>query len=97
MCCLLERWKEEGGDTSTLRVNSSFKYHPDTLKLGQEGVYGVVNRLRVQIPNSVRRLLNYDPEKVTSPPRSERAERVSVLSITAQERGRGRYMNFACE
>ena len=47
VCCLLERWKEEGGDTWSLRVNSSFKFHPNTLKLGQERVYRVLNRLSV--------------------------------------------------
>ena len=72
-----------------MRVNSSFKFHPNTLKLGQEKVYRVLNRLRVQIQISVKRLFNYDPEKGTSSPRSERAVRVSVLPITALERGRG--------
>ena len=78
-------------------MNSSFKFHPNTLKLGQERVYRVLDRMRVLIQNSVKRLLNYDPEKETSPPRSERALRVSVLPITALEKGRGRYMNFAKE
>ena len=80
-----------------MRVNSSFKFHPNTLKLGQEGVYGVLNRLRVKIPNSVNRLLNYVPEKATGRARSQRGVRVSVLTITVLERGRERYMNFASE
>ena len=67
VCCLLQRWKEEGGDTWTLRVNSSFKFPPNTLRLGQEGVYRFLNRLRVNITNSVNRLLNYDPENGTGP------------------------------
>ena len=78
-------------------MNSSFKFHPNTLKLGQEGVYRVLNRLRVKIPNSVERLMNYDPKKGISPSRSERVVRVRVQPITALERGRGRYMKFASE
>ena len=78
-------------------MNSSFKFHPNTLKLGQEGVYRVLNRLRVKITNSVKRLLNYVPEKGTGPARSQRGVRVSVVTNTALERGRGRYMEFASE
>ena len=71
-----------------MRVNSSFKFHPKTLKLGQERGYRVHNKLRVAIQNSVERLLNHDPEKGTGPARPERAVRVSVLPITALEKGR---------
>ena len=78
-------------------MNTSFQFHQNTLKLGQEGVRRVLSRFRVSIPNSVKRLFNYDPEIGTSPHRSERAARVSMQRITALERGRGRYMNFASE
>ena len=80
-----------------MQVNSSFKFHPNTLKLGQERVYRILNSLRVYISNSVKRLWNYDPEKGTGHARSQRGVRVSVLSITALERGRGSYMKLASE
>ena len=60
-------------ETLNLQVHNFLKYSFMTLKLGQMEVYSVLYRPNKKSPRLDIRLLRYDPEKATSPPRSERA------------------------